>query len=91
MKTRKYPQKFNSISLFVFPSLVVIWVDPYFWGYISVTNGVYFFFSHNTYLVKFKDLHLQLLQQFEIERTLSSKANLLTKQLMNELLNLEKA
>jgi chromosome segregation ATPase len=31
------------------------------------------------------------LAQFEVERTLSSKANLLTKQLMNELLNLEKA
>jgi|LauGreDrversion4_2_1035121.scaffolds.fasta_scaffold76109_4 hypothetical protein len=34
---------------------------------------------------------MQLLTQFEVERTLSSKANLLTKQLMNELLNLEKA
>ena len=34
---------------------------------------------------------MQLLTQFEVESTLSSKANLLTKQLMNELLNLEKA
>ena len=48
-------------------------------------------YRHNTYLTKFKDLHQQLLAQFEVERTLSSKANLLTKQLMNELLNLEKA
>lgn len=47
--------------------------------------------THNTYLEKFKGLHTQLLSQFEVERQLSSKANMLTKQLMNEALNLEKA
>lgn len=46
---------------------------------------------HTSFLSKFKGLHQQLLQQFEVERALSSKANLLTKQLMNEALNLEKA
>jgi uncharacterized protein YlxW (UPF0749 family) len=42
-------------------------------------------------LGKFRGLHQQLIAQFEVERQLSSKANLLTKQLMNEALNLEKA
>ena len=39
----------------------------------------------------FKGLHQQLLTQFDVERQLSSKANLLMKQLQSEELNLEKA
>lgn len=46
---------------------------------------------HNVFLLKFRQLHTQLISQFEVERQLSSKATLLHKQLMTENLNLEKA
>lgn len=48
-------------------------------------------YRHNVFLLKFRQLHAQLISQFEVERQLSSKATLLHKQLMTENLNLEKA
>lgn len=89
MMIRKYPPLFASLPLAILFCLRLLYFLP------SLSNNrsynCHLLFRHHSYLSKFKTLHLQLLAQFDVERQLSSKANLLTKQLMNEALNLEKA